>query len=578
MPDFERWLDWELGLFQLARAFWRKFSPEPVVAAPEGAVPFAALEGRLQPFASLIAGRPVKLVGSARGGGVRADALLLPEHLAVTADPAQNTLAWLLRVAVDATTLSLAPPVPREAEAVAAASQAAARASHAHLCAALPGFAAAWAEIAIHLPEDGLGPSSSLYGRLLRLEGGSAGDGAGEAAAPKPRPTTEAEAPTPEDVTILQLAEQRSIETPIHSYEKVETVESFNGTLRQLDGEDELDEHLEALQSVQLSHLMRGGPEAHSMLRADVALDADIPDVASVRDDEPFVPYPEWDHRTAAYRPGWCRVYPTPIRALPNAWAADAKRRLEPTVREVHRRLDALRAARAPRPRQLDGDELDLDAMVAAKGDLAAGHTPDPRWFASRRRAERGLAVCVLLDLSLSADAYVDGRRVLDVARDAVYALGEASDRLGDRPEILGFASMTRNRVRVYTVRERDEPWSVGVQRLGSLAPVGYTRLGPALRHATARLSATPAERRALLLVSDGRPTDYDRYEGRYGVADVRRALIEARAAAVHVHALTIDHTAKAHVAHMFGPGSWELLPEPNRLPNALARLIAGLG
>ncbi|MEQ1570985.1 MAG: hypothetical protein ABMA64_35475 [Myxococcota bacterium] len=373
----------------------------------------------------------------------------------------------------------------------------------------------------------------------------------------------------------LRPEEER--ELPVHVFEKVETAEAFQGAMRQLDGADDLDEHLEALDEVDLSTLLRGGPEAHSVLRAEVGLDADLPDVASVAADESFVAVDEWDHRSTSYRRGWCRVYPTPVRAADPAWAADARVRLRPVVDAVHRRLLAVRAARAARPRVLDGDDLDLDALVSARGDRASGRTPDPRVFVARPPGARSLALLVLVDTSLSSDAWVDGRRVLDVTRDAVFALGEVAHRLGDKLQVQAFASMTRNRVRMYDVCAPHEPWATGAARLGALRPVGYTRIGPALRHATATLAAIPADRRVLVLVSDGRPTDYDRYEGAYGVADVRRALVEAHDRGIVAHALTVDRAARGHVAHMFGAGSWDLLPDAAALPGALTRLLARL-
>ena len=183
----------------------------------------------------------------------------------------------------------------------------------------------------------------------------------------------------------------------------------------------------------------------------------------------------------------------------------------------------------------------------------------------------------MLLDVSLSADAWVDGARVLDVAREAVLVLGEVAHRLGDSLQVLAFASHTRNRCRVWTVRDWGEPWAAGRARLGALHPQGYTRIGPALRHATTELARTEADRKLLLLVSDGKPTDYDRYEGRYGVADVRQALREAEARGVSTHALAVDAVAGAHLPSMLGPGAWHVLPHPRRLPEALTTVYGRL-
>jgi nitric oxide reductase NorD protein len=129
----------------------------------------------------------------------------------------------------------------------------------------------------------------------------------------------------------------------------------------------------------------------------------------------------------------------------------------------------------------------------------------------------------------------------------------------------------------VWEVGRPGESWNRVAARLGGLEPRGYTRIGPALRHATQRLSRRHAERRLLVLLSDGKPTDYDRYEGRYGIADIRRAVQEATAGGVHLHALAIDGTARAHLPSQFGTGCWSVLPCVDDLPETLAGMYARL-
>lgn len=140
---------------------------------------------------------------------------------------------------------------------------------------------------------------------------------------------------------------------------------------------------------------------------------------------------------------------------------------------------------------------------------------------------------------------------------------------------MLGFASHTRTRCRVFEIRRPTEPWRIARARLGVLRPQGYTRIGAALRHATAEIAARDARRRLVLLVTDGRPTDYDRYEGRYGNEDVRQAVREAEQRRIAVHALAIDGGAHSELAAMLGVGRWDLLPHVDQLPRALAALYA---
>ena len=188
---------------------------------------------------------------------------------------------------------------------------------------------------------------------------------------------------------------------------------------------------------------------------------------------------------------------------------------------------------------------------------------------------QRDVATLVLLDVSLSTDSWVADRRVLDVAKESTLVLGEVLDRMGEEVEVLAFASHTRHKVRCWTVRAWGEPWSVGRGRLSLLEPQGYTRIGPALRHANARLAARSERFKDLILVSDCKPTDYDRYEGRHGVADVRKALAEGARLGVRTQALAIDARASEWLPAMFGPSRWSVLSRPDRLPEALVRTAA---
>jgi nitric oxide reductase NorD protein len=117
----------------------------------------------------------------------------------------------------------------------------------------------------------------------------------------------------------------------------------------------------------------------------------------------------------------------------------------------------------------------------------------------------------------------------------------------------------------------------MGRAHLGALQPEGYTRMGPALRYATDQLAREASRRRLLLLITDGRPTDFDRYEGRHGMSDVRQALREAVQRGVHVHALALDPRARAGLPAMLGDGRWHLLHHPEELPELLTTIYGRL-
>jgi nitric oxide reductase NorD protein len=155
-----------------------------------------------------------------------------------------------------------------------------------------------------------------------------------------------------------------------------------------------------------------------------------------------------------------------------------------------------------------------------------------------------------------------------------VILLGEAMNGVARSLGVAAFSSNTRRDCRFTVLKGFSEPWEKGQRRVVALRPAGYTRIGPALRHATTLLARCEAQRKLLILLSDGRPTDFDRYEGRYGVADVRRATQEAHDRGVHTFALAVEREASAHLAAMFGVGHHRVLQRPDGVADALGEVL----
>ena len=286
--------------------------------------------------------------------------------------------------------------------------------------------------------------------------------------------------------------------------------------------------------------------------------------------------YPEWDYRTGTYLPDHCHVLASPApdtAAVPEA-DADTKS----LIRRVRRQFEVLRPRHEMLRAQLDGAELDLDAVVRARSDLAAGGQGSDRIHLMSRPQAHDLAVTILVDVSLSTDAWFDNRRVLDVEKEALTVLAHGLAACGDSHSILTFTSRRRSWVRVETVKDFGEPMGHGVEaRIAALKPGFYTRIGPAIRHAAAKLREQPNRRKLLLLLTDGKPNDVDHYEGRFALEDSRRAVMEARRTGVSVFGVTVDREAQAYVPALFGRNGYAIVGNIARLPAALPAIYRGL-
>lgn len=277
--------------------------------------------------------------------------------------------------------------------------------------------------------------------------------------------------------------------------------------------------------------------------------------------------YPEWNHRTRDYMANHCRVLDAPARSDAGATFRPDPRR----IREVRRQFEALRPRRILQPRQVEGTELDLDALLTARADLkATGRGSDRIWQAARQ-TERDLSVVFLVDMSRSTEAAIGDTSVIDVAREAVAGLAAGIDAAGDRLGVWGFSSLRRDRVFLTRIKDFDATLTPEIlENIAAMRPGHYTRLGAAIRHTSAQLALQPSEKKLLLVLTDGKPNDLDHYEGRHGIEDSHMAVREVRRAGQSLHGVVIDEDGQDWFARIFGRGGFTLLPNPERLVRAL--------
>jgi nitric oxide reductase activation protein len=102
------------------------------------------------------------------------------------------------------------------------------------------------------------------------------------------------------------------------------------------------------------------------------------------------------------------------------------------------------------------------------------------------------------------------------------------------------------------------------------LRTAGYTRLGAPIRHVTRRLLEIPAERRILLSLGDGLPSD-EGYEGEYAWADVRRAVEEAEEASVVVYHIGVGRVRVDPLEQCFGRHRSRRVASIRDLPRVMA-------
>ncbi len=292
--------------------------------------------------------------------------------------------------------------------------------------------------------------------------------------------------------------------------------------------------------------------------------------------------YPEWDHNTKTYRPDWTSVY----EALhPSGNPADIDKLLQKhaaLAKQLKRLLDLLKPQDKVRIRyQEEGSELDLDVAIRSLIDFKGGATPDPRINMSHRTDGRNIAVMLLVDQSESLHQKVGAgetaQGILELSQEAVSLLAWAIDRLGDPLAIAGFHSNTRHEVRYQHIKGFGERWDDTVKARVAAMDAGYsTRMGAALRHAGHYLAARKADKRILLVLTDGEPADIDVTDPEHLRADTKRAVEELDTQGITTFCLSMDPKADEYVREIFG-NRFRVLDRIERLPEQLPMLYLAL-
>lgn len=274
--------------------------------------------------------------------------------------------------------------------------------------------------------------------------------------------------------------------------------------------------------------------------------------------------YNEWDVARQAHKKDWCVLREIEVAPADTAFYRDTLGKYAGFVRSLRRTFEILRGEDRLLKRQTDGEDVDIDALVEAWGDVHMGLEMTDRLFTRMRKLERNIAVMFMVDMSGSTRGWIN-----DAEREALILLAEALNTLGDRYAIYGFSGWTRKRCEAFRVKDFDEPWNEEViGRVCGIEPKDYTRMGAPIRHLAQKLKQVEARTKLLVTLSDGKPDDYDlEYRGEYGIEDTRQALFEARRDGIHAFCITIDREGQDYLPHMYGAANFAVLDDVAKLP-----------
>lgn len=299
--------------------------------------------------------------------------------------------------------------------------------------------------------------------------------------------------------------------------------------------------------------------------------------------------YDEWDRELTDHRVSWCRVVEKRVKHGDRQFVDLTRERYKGVISSIRHQFQLMKPENLTRvANEVDGEEFDLNALIDYVIDRRADGQQSERIYTKRLRRRRDVAVSFLLDQSSSTARTIGrhplqpytrpGRRIIEIEKEGLVLMSEALEAVGDVYAINGFTSEGRRNVKFYVVKDFDEKYSEEVKRrIGGINYQNNTRLGAAIRHASAKLAKQDARTRLLIVLSDGRPYDHDYGDARYARDDTREALRQAKNEGITPFCITIDRESEAELRDLYGEIGYTIIDDvlslPERMPGIYRRL-----
>lgn len=283
----------------------------------------------------------------------------------------------------------------------------------------------------------------------------------------------------------------------------------------------------------------------------------------------------EWDYKKQKYLENFVNINPIFTK---NIKAIKLPTRLKKITNQVQHELDLMQLDKIKRSNLDCGDEINLNTWIDYKSSKNK-NLDKQNFFESFQKNTRDMSTLILADTSLSTEAGISSElRVIDMIKDGLIVFSEALERLQDNFSIYAFSSLKNKDVKFHLIKNFQEKYNDTIRgRIDYIKPGYYTRLGAAIRQSTKILETQKTKNRLLLIISDGKPNDVDKYDGRYGIEDTKKAINEVKTKGIVPFCITIDLEAKSYLPYLFGRNGFTVIRNVKKLPKILPEIYMNL-
>ncbi|HIH2762915.1 MAG TPA: hypothetical protein ACYCDA_01110 [Candidatus Azoamicus sp.] len=328
---------------------------------------------------------------------------------------------------------------------------------------------------------------------------------------------------------INKIKKQNNLQ-PVFDYKK--THDNYNNNKKNTDKSSSISESINKNASTNIDHSI-------SLLIKSNIIKKITPQNKDEKSNNKKLTYKEWDHTKSSYRNNWCHVF---IKRLfsknENIINLNEDTKKEIILFKKYFRL--LINKQNINKKKIHGYDIDIDAIVDNYKEVS--NNTYNKVYIQKNKKNKDTAIIILIDSSLSTESFYNETQTLEKLKNIAYIISEGINNTSSKFIIATFHSNTRYDCRYLIIKDIHEQWIKKKHTFKNIKPIGYTRIGPALRHSITLLKKIKTEKKLIILLSDGTPTDYDEYEGIYGLNDIKKVLIEAKKQKIYIKTVLINN------------------------------------
>lgn len=261
--------------------------------------------------------------------------------------------------------------------------------------------------------------------------------------------------------------------------------------------------------------------------------------------------YKEWDLKSKKYKNNWCNVF---VKKKINnnnenqLYINNIIKLNKNTIKKIKDKISLIVNEKLWKKKQTHGEDIDFDTIIDNYKEIKNENFNNI--YKYKKKYIKNTAIIILFDSSLSTDGYINEKKIIELIKELTIILASSINTDIPKNSIATFYSNTRHDCTYKIIKNiKEKKIKSDIKNINSN---GYTRIGPAIRHSIKEISNIKCKKKIIILLTDGNPTDYDEYEGEYGVNDIKMALTEAKKLKILIKCITTNNKSNQDFIKIF--------------------------